>query len=263
MAFDGRASVMTQQRQGLQAETNALHSKTMGAWANAQLQSRGMRVDDIGRDMSDGRALIALVEVLSGQPCPESYCTTPPSNPHQKVVNAAVAIKFAGSWAKQAGAADPTALARGDVKTILALLWALILRSGALSKGKGGEEVEGALRERVLQWVRARTNGYKHVNIVDLSTSFADGMAFCALVHSMQPGLLDYDQFTPRYARLVFPISHSLHSSAALTVLLAAGHSITIESLSLLPPSTWTYRHFSIQRTCAIPIQSRGRTTNV
>jgi len=47
-------------------------------------------------------------------------------------------------------------------------------------------------REALLKWCRDRTRGYDGIYIEDFTTSWRDGLAFVALVHSMEPDCFDY-----------------------------------------------------------------------
>ncbi|XP_031795990.1 MICAL-like protein 1 [Sarcophilus harrisii] len=51
-------------------------------------------------------------------------------------------------------------------------------------------------RGALLAWCRSRCRGYPGVEIRDLSGSFRDGLAFCALLHSHRPELLDFDSLS-------------------------------------------------------------------
>ncbi|XP_012506649.1 PREDICTED: protein-methionine sulfoxide oxidase MICAL1 [Propithecus coquereli] len=46
-------------------------------------------------------------------------------------------------------------------------------------------------QEELLRWCQEQTAGYPGVHVTDLSSSWADGLALCALVHRLRPGLLE------------------------------------------------------------------------
>ncbi|KAM7015526.1 F-actin-monooxygenase mical2b isoform 2-T2 [Tautogolabrus adspersus] len=46
---------------------------------------------------------------------------------------------------------------------------------------------------RLLTWCQKQTDGYKNVKITDLTSSWKNGIALCALIHRFKPQLIDFD----------------------------------------------------------------------
>ncbi|XP_074868703.1 smoothelin isoform X2 [Carettochelys insculpta] len=66
-----------------------------------------------------------------------------------------------------------------------------------------------SIKQMLLDWCRAKTRGYEHVDIQNFSSSWSDGMAFCALVHNFFPEAFDYKQLTPQNRRHNFEVAFS------------------------------------------------------
>lgn len=49
----------------------------------------------------------------------------------------------------------------------------------------------------------------QHVDIQNFSSSWSDGMAFCALVHNFFPEAFDYGQLSPQNRRQNFEVAFS------------------------------------------------------
>ncbi|XP_019733692.1 F-actin-monooxygenase mical2b isoform X7 [Hippocampus comes] len=47
--------------------------------------------------------------------------------------------------------------------------------------------------DRLLTWCQRQTNGYRGVDITNLTSSWRSGLALCALIHKQRPELIDYD----------------------------------------------------------------------
>ncbi|KAM9320493.1 LOW QUALITY PROTEIN: smoothelin-like protein 2 [Gastrophryne carolinensis] len=54
-----------------------------------------------------------------------------------------------------------------------------------------------SIKQILLEWCRSKTIGYKNIDLQNFSSSWSDGMAFCALVHSFFPEAFDYDALEP------------------------------------------------------------------
>lgn len=55
-------------------------------------------------------------------------------------------------------------------------------------------------RQALLKWSQARTKDYPNVAIRNFSSSWRDGLAFCALIHAHCPALIDFASLDPKDA---------------------------------------------------------------
>ncbi|XP_035183368.1 F-actin-monooxygenase MICAL2 isoform X2 [Oxyura jamaicensis] len=46
---------------------------------------------------------------------------------------------------------------------------------------------------KLLTWCQKQTEGYRNVNVTDLTTSWKSGLALCAIIHHFRPDLIDFD----------------------------------------------------------------------
>ncbi|TWW76791.1 Smoothelin-like protein 2 [Takifugu flavidus] len=60
-----------------------------------------------------------------------------------------------------------------------------------------GVSSASSIKQILLEWCRSKTVGYQNIDIQNFSSSWSDGMAFCALVHSFFPTEFDYDSLSP------------------------------------------------------------------
>nr|XP_035934297.1 smoothelin-like protein 2 isoform X2 [Halichoerus grypus] len=95
-----------------------------------------------------------------------------------------------------------------------------------VGKGKGEARAElkrsqsfgvgaGSVKQLLLQWCRKKTLGYQHVDLQNFSSSWSDGMAFCALVHSFFPDAFDYSALSPAQPQRNFELAFSMAENLA------------------------------------------------
>ncbi|XP_065829027.1 EH domain-binding protein 1-like isoform X2 [Oscarella lobularis] len=66
----------------------------------------------------------------------------------------------------------------------------------------------------MLDWCKSCTEGYRGVKITNMTTSWRNGLAFCALIHRFHPDLIDYGSLSPheiaKNNKLAFDVAETL-----------------------------------------------------
>ncbi|XP_011234371.1 smoothelin-like protein 2 isoform X2 [Ailuropoda melanoleuca] len=73
----------------------------------------------------------------------------------------------------------------------------------------------GSIKQLLLEWCRKKTLGYQHVDLQNFSSSWSDGMAFCALVHSFFPDAFDYSALSPAQRQKNFELAFTMAENLA------------------------------------------------
>ncbi|NXG77481.1 SMTL2 protein, partial [Baryphthengus martii] len=94
-------------------------------------------------------------------------------------------------------------------------------------KGKGGSRAKlkrsqsfgvasaSSIKQILLDWCRSKTTGYQHIDLQNFSSSWNDGMAFCALVHSFFPEAFDYNKLDPANRKQNFELAFTMAEKMA------------------------------------------------
>lgn len=72
-----------------------------------------------------------------------------------------------------------------------------------------GVSSASSIKQILLEWCRSKTIGYQNIDIQNFSSSWSDGMAFCALVHSFFPTEFDYNILSPADRKHNFELAFS------------------------------------------------------
>ncbi|KAI1769541.1 calponin homology domain-containing protein [Hypoxylon sp. FL1150] len=183
-----------------------VQQKTFTKWMNTKISPRGLVVKDLVTDLSDAVLLIHLLECLSSESLGR-YAAKPKLRV-QKFENANTALNFIKSRGIQMTNIGAEDVVDGNRKIILGLIWTLILRFTISDINEEGMTA----KEGLLLWCQRKTACYDEVDVRDFSTSWNDGLAFCALLDIHRPDLIDYDALDKSDHRgnmqLAFDIAH-------------------------------------------------------
>ncbi|KAM6464751.1 F-actin-monooxygenase MICAL2 isoform 4-T5 [Liasis olivaceus] len=70
----------------------------------------------------------------------------------------------------------------------------LLERANTIRRSIGLSKHEYDVRpNKLLTWCQKQTEGYKNVNVTDLTSSWKSGLALCAVMHHFRPDLIDFD----------------------------------------------------------------------
>uniref|UniRef100_A0A7M4FAP8 Spectrin beta chain n=1 Tax=Crocodylus porosus TaxID=8502 RepID=A0A7M4FAP8_CROPO len=191
-------------------EREAVQKKTFTKWVNSHLARVSCRITDLYTDLRDGRMLIKLLEVLSGErlvgwvsfPGPSSLqpATMPkPTKGRMRIhclENVDKALQFLKEQRVHLENMGSHDIVDGNHRLTLGLIWTIILRFQIqdISVETEDNKEKKSAKDALLLWCQMKTAGYPNVNIHNFTTSWRDGMAFNALIHKHRPDLIDFDK---------------------------------------------------------------------
>uniref|UniRef100_A0A3Q3C4M4 Spectrin beta chain n=1 Tax=Haplochromis burtoni TaxID=8153 RepID=A0A3Q3C4M4_HAPBU len=175
-------------------EREAVQKKTFTKWVNSILSRVGCRISDLYLDLRDGRMLIKLLEVLSGERLPKPTKGRMRIHCLENVDKALQFLKEQRVHLENMGSHD---IVDGNHRLILGLIWTIILRFQIqdiiVETGQADQKETRSAKDALLLWCQMKTAGYPSINITNFTTSWKDGMAFNALIHKHRPDLVDYN----------------------------------------------------------------------
>ncbi|KAL0128196.1 hypothetical protein PUN28_003448 [Cardiocondyla obscurior] len=105
----------------------------------------------------------------------------------------------------------------------------------------------GSRRNALLKWCQNKTIGYRNIDITNFSSSWNDGLALCAILHSYLPRKIPYDTLTPVEKRRNFSIAFSAAESVGIPTTLNIGEMCQLERPDWQQVMTYVtsiYKHF-------------------
>ncbi|NXO66473.1 UTRO protein, partial [Phainopepla nitens] len=157
-------------------------------------QSGKAPVKDMFTDLKDGRKLLDLLEGLTGKPLPKERGSTRVHALNN--VNRVLQVLHQNNVELvNIGGTD---IVDGNHKLTLGLLWSIILHWQVKDVMKNiMSDLQQTNSEKILlSWVRQSTRPYSQVNVLNFTTSWADGLAFNAVIHRHKPELFSWDKVT-------------------------------------------------------------------
>ena len=172
-------------------EREHIQKKTFTKWVNSHLNRVQQKIEDLYKDCRDGRALLVLLEILSGEKLPKAargrmriHCL----ENNEKVLSF---LRLKKVKLENLGPADIT---DGNHRLTLGLIWTIILRFQIQEIDFIDENKEKrSAKDALLLWCQMKTSDYQNVNVVNFTTSWKNGLAFNAIIHKHLPELINYN----------------------------------------------------------------------
>ncbi len=177
-------------------ERESVQKKTFCKWVNSHLVRANSRITDLYTDLRDGKNLIKLLEILSGERLPK---VTKGKMRIHCLENVDKALQFLlreqRVHLENLGSHD---IVDGNPRLTLGLIWTIILRfqiQDITIEEVDNQETKSA-KDALLLWCQMKTAGYNSVNVRNFTSSWKDGLAFNALIHKHRPDLIQYDKLS-------------------------------------------------------------------
>jgi len=156
-----------------------VQQKTFTRWVNTYLTNRMMKVDDLTKDLEDGRNLHALLEIISSKTI---KINNNPKMRVQKLENLTACLDFLKKEGIKLVGIGSQDIVDGNRTLIMGLIWTIILRYQI-------QVAEGSSAKKdLLEWVRSKIPEY---NINNFTSDWTTGKALCALAEAVLPGQMN------------------------------------------------------------------------
>ncbi|KAI5624797.1 smoothelin-like 1 [Silurus asotus] len=89
------------------------------------------------------------------------------------------------------------------------------VRNFKVQKTSVGASAGASIKQKILHWCSSKTRGYEGVSIDNFSSSWSDGLAFCALVHRFFPSAFEFSSLKASEREKNFTLAFSMAESLA------------------------------------------------
>ncbi|XP_019949476.1 cytospin-A isoform X2 [Paralichthys olivaceus] len=108
-------------------------------------------------------------------------------------------------------------------------------------------EYGGSKRNALLKWCQKKTEGYQNIDITNFSSSWNDGLAFCAVLHTYLPAHIPYQELTSQDKRRNFSLAFQAAESVGIKCTLDINEMVHTERpdwQSVMTYVTAIYKYF-------------------
>ncbi|CAG2199466.1 SYNE1 [Mytilus edulis] len=198
------------QIQQLANEQERVQKKTFTNWMNSYLKQKNMKVENLFEDIKDGVYLLSLLEVLSGDKLKMEKGKL--KRVHY-VSNISTALNFLEQKKIKLVNINVSDIADGKPSIVLGLIWTIILYfqiedTFAQNDDTGEQAPLSAIdkfrknaKKALLAWTANAITKKYGIEVNNFGKSWRDGLAFNAMVHTINPDLVDFDQCRKQDAR--------------------------------------------------------------
>lgn len=173
-------------------------------WVNQKLSARLFpTMTDVLKDLGQDDHLSNLVTALSEKEMPK------PAKKEKRVVKAqkldwiSRQLDFVFSCGVEMKLKpSPGNIYEGDSKDIMGLVYAIMLKFLKFDDDDG--DSAGNAKDALLRWCQFHTKGFVNVNVTNLTKSWSDGLALCALVAKFNPDSINFTSLEPSNAKVNF-----------------------------------------------------------
>uniref|UniRef100_A0A8C3G5V8 Cytospin-A n=1 Tax=Cyclopterus lumpus TaxID=8103 RepID=A0A8C3G5V8_CYCLU len=108
-------------------------------------------------------------------------------------------------------------------------------------------EYGGSKRNALLKWCQKKTEGYQNIDITNFSSSWNDGLAFCAVLHTYLPAHIPYQELTSQEKKRNFTLAFQAAESVGIKCTLDINEMVHTERpdwQSVMTYVTAIYKYF-------------------
>lgn len=123
--------------------------------------------------------------------------------------------------------------------------------------GEVDEAAPVSTSEDLLTWCKTVTKGYHGVRVTNMTTSWRNGMAFCAIIHHFKPELIDYESLSPSNIKGNCKKAFDTAASLGISRLIEPSDMVLLDVPDKLAVMTYLYQlrtHFTGQEIHVQPI---------